>query len=271
MILKEMQDVVVEIGRELLTIRQEGTLELVRKEGYADIQSRGDRFSEQTFAAELQRRFPEVGFDGEEQVCNRQGDGRFCVRYDSIDATISYVSGRDNFSISAGLEDGGGPLAEALIHFPAQAKTVYAKRGEGVVIIGKENSKVIPHPRLGASLMLSTIALGFDFSASNRSREAKLHLIPLLEKVLYPYIMGSVTGSVLDLLENRIQAYYHPKVTRYDLAGSLVACREAGFSFALPGGVVDLTRPHQSVIIARTRELLEEIRQLSRLSVAFCG
>ena len=238
------------VGGELLEIRNED-LDIKSKKHDADIQTKGDRFSESELVTFFKKATPEIGIWGEEGASEKSQTGKIWY-IDPIDGTIPYVAKRDNFSISVGLVENGRPI-EGFIYFPGknillQASTKDKKEG------------VIPKD---SQVELKNAVIGFDFSAKNdRLNELANFFQPLCAKVRYIFMEASFTGATLNLLQGKLHAYVHPAATPFDLAASMSIIEERGFILRRLGGEeIDLTQDYNPAIMAKSRKLADDIEK----------
>ncbi len=236
------------IGNELLEMRKEN-LDIHSKKHKADIQTKGDRYSESELVKFFQKSTPDIGIWGEEGA-NQNGSSDKKWYIDPIDGTIPYSAQRDNFSISVGLVENGKSI-DGYIYFPA--KNIFlnfskSRKDDSIKINTNE-------------VELSNAVIGFDFSAkADRENELQKFFLPLCAKVRYVFMEASFTGATLNFLQGKLQAYVHPSATPFDLAAAMVAVEEAGGVIRrLGGGEIDLNKDYNPVIMAVNKKLADDI------------
>jgi myo-inositol-1(or 4)-monophosphatase len=107
----------------------------VRLKGPRDPVTRADGASERVIRQILGRRFPAIGFVGEESGAVTTGpDGRWIV--DPLDGTIAYVAGLPSFGVSIALER-RGRLETGVMLFPRLRELFVAERGRGAWLNGR--------------------------------------------------------------------------------------------------------------------------------------
>lgn len=235
-------------------VMREWEVSLRTKSDHSDLQTEGDRFSEETLSIFLTKEFPEIGIRGEERAARESTFGREWV-IDPIDGTSPFVAGMDNFSISVGLVEKGVPVF-GLIDFPAQRKFIWGNNegfftGESVQFHLRKEGK------------LNEAFIGFDFSFGDvREDEINGFLRLLAKSARNVFIKGSF-GGLLDILEGRLNAYVHPGATPFDLAASMVIAGAAGIWVArIDEWRIDLSLPKNSVIFSADQRVGKEILEL---------
>jgi len=107
----------------------------VRLKSARDPVTRADGASERAIRRLLGRRFPTIGFLGEEGGTVATGpDGRWIV--DPLDGTIAFVAGLPTFGVSIALER-RGRLEVGVMLFPRLHELFVAERGRGAWLNGR--------------------------------------------------------------------------------------------------------------------------------------
>jgi histidinol-phosphatase len=134
--LSELIDEVTAAGQAALQYYRSGAAEnFNRKPDHSPV-TEADRAVEQRLRAFMAKRFPEIGFLGEEtgEVENRKPGMRFVV--DPIDGTRAFIRGLKTWSVIVGLEADAEPVL-AVVFMPAADDLFVAVKGEGAFCNGR--------------------------------------------------------------------------------------------------------------------------------------
>ncbi len=99
-----------------------------------DVVSEADRAAETAIRAELDFRFPQYGFLGEEGGSHGSADIRWIV--DPLDGTLNFVQGFPHWCVSVALWDAAGPVVGCVLD-PLRGDCFLAARGQGATWNGK--------------------------------------------------------------------------------------------------------------------------------------
>ena len=221
--LNELLEFAVELGRGAGDI----TLEYFRKKPETSTKSDGsyvtiaDRQAEAYLRAEIAKRFPDDGVDGEEEGELKGRSGRRWI-VDPIDGTFAFVHGVPFYGVLIALEI-EGEASVGVVNIPALGEVVSAAKGVGCFFNG-EPARVSNTAELKDALLLAT-----DFTACERygfGRAAEL----LQERAKASRTWGDCYGYVL-VATGRADVMLDPVMNLWDCAPLLPIMEEAGGTF----------------------------------------
>jgi len=135
-VLSELIDEVLAAGNEALQYYRSGAAKnYMNKPDHSPV-TEADRSVEQRLRTFMVKRFPEVGFLGEEtgETTNKEHSMRFVV--DPIDGTRAFIRGLKTWSVIVGLEAEGEPVL-AVVFMPASDELYVAVKGDGAFYNGR--------------------------------------------------------------------------------------------------------------------------------------
>jgi len=185
-----------------------------------DVVSDADRGAEAAIRAELEFRFPQYGFVGEEGGSHGNVEVRWIV--DPLDGTLNFVQGFPHWCVSVALWDRQGALA-GCIYDPLRQDLYVAARGRGAHWNGRP-MRVSGHPGLDGAFLATGFAwqLGERFPAYNRALCA-----------VHPRALGirRAGSAALDLAQAACGIYdgfFELGLKPWDLAAGTLLVQEAG-------------------------------------------
>ncbi len=126
-----------------LLLARVGRVRGVRLKSAKDPVTEADAAAERCIRRFLHRRFPRIGFLGEEGGAAEGPDGRWIV--DPLDGTIGFVAGLPFFSVLIALER-RGTLESSVTYVPRLGESFVAERGRGAWLNGRRIARVAPTP-----------------------------------------------------------------------------------------------------------------------------
>jgi histidinol phosphatase-like enzyme (inositol monophosphatase family) len=135
-VLSELIDEVLAAGEEALRYYRSGAAKYYTKKPDRSPVTEADKSVEQRLRAFMAKRFPEVGFLGEEtgEMGNKEQGMRFVV--DPIDGTRAFIRGLKTWSVIVGLEADREPVL-AVVFMPAADDLYVAVKGDGAFYNGR--------------------------------------------------------------------------------------------------------------------------------------
>ena len=191
----------------------------VRLKSPRDPVTRVDGASERAIQRLLHRRFPTIGFLGEEGGAVATGpDGRWIV--DPLDGTIAFVAGLPSFAVSIALER-RSRLEVGVILFPRLRELFVAERGRGAWLNGRriKVSRARALPRCVVSLWHDP---GLWRDGPMRARIARLGA------EVRSVAMFGACFSLAYVAAGRLDAYWERQAHPWDVAAGVLLVREAG-------------------------------------------
>lgn len=184
-----------------------------------------DREVEQLLRQMIEERFPAHGIVGEELGQSRR-DSPFCWLLDPIDGTRTFIRGVPFWGVMIGLVEDGEPVL-GVVHFPALAETVYARRGAGAWWLrGSEKSKAQVSAVNG--LQQATLVLSDVRTFAELGRQAALER--LRAGTAFERTWGDCYGHAL-VATGRAEVMLDPVLNEWDACALLPILEEAGGRF----------------------------------------
>lgn len=186
-----------------------------------DLVTEIDRESERLIYEALRRRFPDLGFQGEERIHTNPGAPfRWCV--DPVDGTTNFVHGVPTFAISIALLHHGQPVV-GVVYDPTRRETFAAVRGRGARLNGRRMQ--VSRIRRMRQGLLST---GFSENFRHHPRpylrwfqafQARCHAVRR---------MGCTSLSLAYVACGRHDGFYEQDLWPWDIAAGNLLVEEAG-------------------------------------------
>jgi myo-inositol-1(or 4)-monophosphatase len=223
-------------GRTLLQFF--GQTQAVRKKGPKDLVTAADVAAEQRIRRMLHRRFPAIGFLGEEGRGVEGPGGRWIV--DPLDGTIGFIAGLPFFGVSIALER-RGQIDVGVILLPRLGELFVAEQGRGAWLNGRR-IRVSEQSRLENAV----VALWHDDTVW-RNRRLRERIARLALRVRSLRIFGAAF-SLACVAAGRLDGYWEQSAQPWDVAAGVLLVGEAGGRVTGGGsGPYDL---NQSTILA---------------------
>ncbi len=182
--------------------------------------SQADRDSETAIREELDYRFPQYSFIGEETGSSGDSSRRWIV--DPLDGTLNFIQGFPHWCVSVALWDGDGPVV-ACIYDPLRQDVFTASRNQGAFWNGERMTISQQHSLDGAFL-----ATGFAFQLGERFPK----WLKALQNV-FPHAKGirRAGSAALDLAHTACgiyDGYFEMGLKAWDIAAGVLLVQEAG-------------------------------------------
>lgn len=203
-------------GRILL--RHFGRVRGIRFKGTKDPVTAADLGAERCIRQALRRRFPAIGFLGEEGQATDGADGRWIV--DPLDGTIGFIAGLPFFAVSIGLER-KGKIESGVILLPRLSELFVAERGRGAWLHGRRL-----RVSRTATLADCVVSLWHDDTVW-RDRRLREGIARLALRVRSLRIFGAAF-SLAYVAAGRLDGYWEQSARPWDVAAGTLLVREAG-------------------------------------------
>ena len=204
----------------LLLKHMYGQLKLGQKEGRANLVTDLDVAAEKMVIGVLQDEYPDFNIVSEESPAVSR-DSQFTWVIDPLDGTNNYVHGIPFICVSIGLALGQEAVM-GVIYDPVRKELFTARKGHGAFLNGLPIS-VAKRNTIGEAFL--GVDLGYD---ADKGR-AMLDFI----KLPWPDIgglrlIGSAALGLTYVACGRLDAYIHPCLYPWDVAGAIVLVQESG-------------------------------------------
>jgi myo-inositol-1(or 4)-monophosphatase len=203
-------------GRILL--RHFGRVRAVRLKRIKDPVTAADVASQRCIKQLLHRRFPGIGFLGEEGDATFGPNGRWIV--DPLDGTLAFISGLPFFAVSIALER-HHRIESGVILLPRLGEVFVAERGRGAWLNGRR-VRVSKNGRL----INCVVSLWHDDTVWGDS-QLRERIAALALKVRNVRIFGACF-SLAYVAAGRLDAYWEQSACSWDVAAGALLVTEAG-------------------------------------------
>ena len=216
--LSEVQKIALQARK--LILENWGQLKQVREKQRADLVSESDLESEKIISQGLQKKFPKIGFLGEEQGnLNDSFDSRWIV--DPLDGTTNYIHQLPLFGVSIALEQ-KGEIVLGVIDFPVFNQTYYAVQNKGSFLNGK---KIQVSQREMKDALFCT---GFS-SSRYGSVEPQFRIFEdVLKKCRGVRLLGSSVYHLCLVAQGLLDGFWDFNLKIWDVAAGFLIVSEAG-------------------------------------------
>src|SRR5215813_7197701 len=181
--------------------------------------TRADRACEREIRRRLGRRFPAIGFLGEEGGAVATGSYRRWI-VDPLDGTIAFVAGLPTFGVSIALER-HGRLEVGVMLFPRLRELFVAERGRGAWLNGRRIR--VTHTRDMARCVVSL----WHEPGLWRDRRMRERIARIGAEVRSVSMVGACF-SLAYVAAGRLDAYWERQAHPWDVAAGALLVREAG-------------------------------------------
>lgn len=190
----------------------------LRFKGAKDPVTEADVASERCIRTLLARRFPQIGFLGEEGGAVEGPDGRWIV--DPLDGTLAFISGLPFFAVCIALER-RARIEAGVLFLPRLGELFVAERGRGACL-NRRRLHVSRTTRLGDAV----IALWHDDTVWG-DRRLRERIAALALQVRNVRIFGA-GFSLAAVAAGRLDAYWEQSAKPWDVAAGALLVTEAG-------------------------------------------
>ncbi len=185
-----------------------------------DVVSEADRAAEAAIHAELDFRFPQYGFLGEETGGSGSPDIRWIV--DPLDGTLNFVQGFPHWCVSVALWDAEGPVVGCVLD-PLRDDCFLAVRGMGATWNGRP-MHVSRQPGLDGAFL----ATGFAYQLGDRWPAFNAALSRVFPRAKGIRRAGSAALDLAHVACGIFDGYFELGLKPWDLAAGALLVQEAG-------------------------------------------
>jgi myo-inositol-1(or 4)-monophosphatase len=191
----------------------------IKKKSPKDFVSEVDTECERIIVEQIRKEMPDVAFYGEEG--GKQGNGRYCIVIDPIDATTNYIRGMPLFDISISAYEGESIIA-GVVFCPALGELYTAEKGKGAFCNGKRI-------RVSSTEELSAAVVGWNRSNHTPEiiRSSKYLIGSILDQAATIRILGTGSLDYCFMANGRLDICITPLAEPFHSAGYLIM-EEAG-------------------------------------------
>lgn len=199
----------------------------VRYKTPTDPVTRADREAERLITARIRARFPDHGVLGEEGANAPGRRGRDGPRWviDPVDGTSNFARGVPWFAVSIALED-QGRVRCGVVAMPPLNEYFVADRGRGAFQVAGGGALIRLVPSTITQIGRALIATGLP-SEPHRGRHVPT-MAPLMRRALAVRVMGSAAVHLAYVAAGRLDAFWEPGLSAWDVAAGVLLVEEAG-------------------------------------------
>lgn len=185
-----------------------------------DFVSEADKASEAAIKAELDRRFPQYGYLGEEM--GAFGDQERAWIVDPLDGTLNFVQGFPHWCVSIALSDPQGGVVGCVLD-PLRGDCFLAERGKGATWNGQRMTVSQQGGLDGAFL-----ATGFAFQLGERFERYSRALSSVFYRAKGIRRAGSAALDLAHTAAGIYDGFFELGLQKWDMAAGLLLVQEAG-------------------------------------------
>lgn len=227
----------------------------LKSEDNSDFVTKADFESEKIIVGILTKNFPSHNVIAEEKTQINKGSEYTWV-IDPLDGTITFVHGIPYYSVSIGLLKDNKPVL-GVSYIISFQQMFWAVKGKGAYLNGKK-IHASTQDTLGAAVC------GLDFGhKKRRPGKIKAYVDSLINKIAYPYSLGSSAAS-LALVGQGILDAYICQAWIWDFAAGVVIVKEAGGRVTdFEGNEPDWTKERLNIVASNGLihdKILEELK-----------
>jgi myo-inositol-1(or 4)-monophosphatase len=206
-----------------ILIERRNRIRKIKFKGMRDIVTDADFAANHAIRAILHQEFPDHAILSEEdpppQTRSRRADFLWVI--DPLDGTTNYARGYPIYAVSIALAERGRPQV-GVVYDPLRDECFTAVRGEGAFL----NRVRLSASRVAA---LEDAIIGFELPREQGLREQGLQWFgALIAESMSGRIGGSAALSLCYVGAGRLDAYFHPALSPWDVAAGVLVAREAG-------------------------------------------
>ena len=207
-------------GKVLLSFFRKLDPASVKEKSRYDYVTEADQASEAAIKAELDRRFPQYSYLGEE--LGSFGENSRCWIVDPLDGTLNFVHGFPHWCVSVALWDAAGPVVGCVLD-PLRDDCFLAVRGQGATWNGKA-MQVSQQPGLDGAFL----ATGFAFQLGDRWPRFNAALGRVFPRAKGIRRAGSAALDLAHVACGIFDGYFELGLKPWDLAAGALLVQEAG-------------------------------------------
>ena len=198
--------------------RDFGRVRGVRLKSPKDPVTATDTAAERCIRRLLARRFPEIGFQGEEGTVAEGPGGRWIV--DPLDGTIAFIAGLPSFGVSIALER-RGRLEAGVMLFPRLRELFVAERGRGAWLNGRRI-------RVSRATDLAGCVVSLWHNERVWGARRLRDRIARVGREVRSVAMFGACFSLAYVAAGRLDGYWELSANPWDVAAGALLVREAG-------------------------------------------
>jgi myo-inositol-1(or 4)-monophosphatase len=192
-----------------------------RLKGAIDPVTDADLASERLIVERLRARFPSHAICAEEEVRDAASPGPTWY-VDPLDGTVNFSQAHPFFAVSIACYDGPVPVA-AVVHAPRLRETFAAAAGCGATLNGQ-----LLGVSAKAALLESVLATGFAYRRRELADNNVAHFADMVLRVRGLRRCGSAALDLAYVAAGRLDGYWEPHLSPWDVAAGALLVREAG-------------------------------------------
>lgn len=218
-ILTTAKEIALDAGKLALNLFA-GERELTQK-GFRDFVTDADYAAQNLIVERVREAFPDHGFLAEEDDATLSDDSEYVWIIDPVDGTTNYSRHIPFFCVSIGIAKNGSPIV-GVIYDPVRDELFWATKGGGAFINGKPIS-------VSKIDDLANAIVAHDWSRSPAMRDVIMDMLArLVHQTRSIRVIGSAAIALCWVANGRLDAYFNPALSAWDVAAGQLILEEAG-------------------------------------------
>jgi myo-inositol-1(or 4)-monophosphatase len=206
-------------------MQTEGLAKIASKSNKIDLVTEADLASEQLIHSELQGRFPDFGFWGEES--NQAPTSEFFWVVDPIDGTTNFANGLAYFAVNIALNRGPTTLIGVTLELPART-LIFAQVGQGAYLRTAAGRDLRLQVNQTSSLNQAFLSTGFPYHRTEHEDNNLAEFAYFMTHSQGVRCMGSAAMDLVNVAKGALAAYWEGWLNPWDAAPGVLMVREAG-------------------------------------------
>lgn len=221
-------------GNLVLAMQAEGLKNVTNKSSQSDLVTEADVASEKLIHAELQARFPNFGFWGEES--NQAPTTEYFWLVDPIDGTTNFANGLPYFAVNIALNQGPTTLIGVTLELPA--RTLYfAQVGQGAYLRTADGRESRLQVSTASHLNQAFLCTGFPYHRTERADNNLVEFEYFMTHSQGVRCMGAAALDLVNVARGALAGYWEGWLNPWDAAPGVLIVREAGGQVTTYNGI----------------------------------
>jgi len=212
-------------GDLILAMQARGLQSIGSKSSAIDLVTEADIAAEKLIRSELARRYPAVGFWGEES--NQPPDSEFFWVVDPIDGTINFANGLAYFAVNIALNRRDLTLLGVTLELPAR-RLFFVQRDRGAFRREADGHDVALQVNHTADLGRALLSSGFPYHRTEHEDNNLAEFAYFLARTQGVRSMGTAAMDLANVACGALAAYWEGWLQPWDAAAGALLVREAG-------------------------------------------
>lgn len=220
-----VMSVAQQAGDLILSMQSGGLNNIASKSNKIDLVTEADVASERLIRTELQNRYPDFSFWGEES--NEPPTSEYFWIVDPIDGTTNFANGVPYFAVNIALNQGPTTLIGVTLELPAR-QLFFARLGRGAYRRTPEGRDLPLQVNKSNSLHQAFLTTGFPYHRAEHEDNNLAEFGYFLTRSQGVRCMGSAAMDLVNVASGAVAGYWEGWLNAWDAAPGVLMVREAG-------------------------------------------